>query len=56
MNEPPLPVEGLRVLDLGTVVAGPGVAARLGDFGTEVVKQDPPRREAAGFGDLAGVP
>lgn len=39
----PLPLAGVRVIDVATVVAGPGVAARLGDFGADVVKVEHPK-------------
>jgi len=35
-------LEGLRVIDMATVLAGPGVAKYLGDFGADVIKVEPP--------------
>ena len=43
MNEAPrLPLAGLRVLELGSLIAGPFAAKTLGDFGADVIKIEPP--------------
>lgn len=39
-----LPLEGMRVLDLATMVAAPFCAAILGEFGAEVIKVEMPGR------------
>ena len=41
------PLEGLRVLDIGSLIAGPLAATLLGDQGAEVIKVEQP-----GQGDL----
>jgi crotonobetainyl-CoA:carnitine CoA-transferase CaiB-like acyl-CoA transferase len=38
------PLDGIRVLDLATLFAGPTAATLLGDFGAEVVKVEHPRK------------
>ena len=41
---PVRPLDGLRVLDLATLFAGPLAATLLGDFGADVVKVEHPRK------------
>jgi crotonobetainyl-CoA:carnitine CoA-transferase CaiB-like acyl-CoA transferase len=43
MNEN-LPLSGIRVLDIGTLIAGPFGATLLGDFGAEIIKVEQPGR------------
>ena len=39
-----LPLSGIRVLDIGTLIAGPFGATMLGDFGAEIIKVEQPGR------------
>jgi crotonobetainyl-CoA:carnitine CoA-transferase CaiB-like acyl-CoA transferase len=41
-RQAPRPLEGVRVLELGTTIAGPFCGRLLADFGAEVVKVEPP--------------
>lgn len=36
------PLSGLRVIEMGQLLAGPFTAARLADFGAEIIKVEPP--------------
>ena len=36
------PLEGLKVLELGQLIAGPFAGKTLADFGAEVIKVEPP--------------
>ncbi len=42
MTGVPLPLHGIRVLDVASFVAAPVAATILGDFGAEVIKVEPP--------------
>lgn len=52
MSQTPPPLTGIRVLDIGTLLAGPFGATLLGDFGAEVIKVEQPGRGDA----LRGTP
>jgi crotonobetainyl-CoA:carnitine CoA-transferase CaiB-like acyl-CoA transferase len=45
------PLDGIRVLDLSTVVAGPFGSEILGHLGAEVIRIDPPTSTGAPLGD-----
>ncbi len=44
-NHERLPLEGVRVLELGTLLAGPFSGRLFADFGAEVIKVEPPDKE-----------
>ncbi len=56
MSTPPLPLDGIRVIEFAHMVMGPSCGLVLGDLGAEVIKVEPlegdntRRLEAAGAG------
>ena len=42
MKEQYFPLDNIRVLELGTLIAGPFAGRLLGDFGAEIIKIEPP--------------
>ena len=45
MGTTPLPLDDIRVVELGQLLAGPFCGQLLGDFGAEVIKvEDPSQR------------
>ncbi len=38
----PLPLDGLKVIELGQLIAGPFAAKILAEFGADVIKIEPP--------------
>ena len=42
MNDKPLPLSGLKVIEMGTLIAGPFAGKLLAEFGAEVIKIEPP--------------
>ncbi len=53
-NKPRGPLVGLKVVELGQLIAGPFAAKTLADFGADVIKIEPPpdpKRPQAGGGD-----
>ena len=47
----PGPLHGLKVVELGQLIAGPFAAKTLADFGADVVKIEPPPKNGRGGGD-----
>lgn len=50
-RHPPMALEGLRVLELGQLIAGPFAARLFAEFGADVIKVEPPARAGAEGGD-----
>lgn len=48
---PPQALAGLKVIELGQLIAGPFAGKTLADFGAEVIKIEPPASASTGGGD-----
>ena len=48
---PPQALAGIRVIELGQLIAGPFAGKTLADFGAEVIKVEPPAAEGSAGGD-----
>ncbi|MBC7699868.1 CoA transferase [Aquabacterium sp.] len=48
---PPQALAGIKVIELGQLIAGPFAGKTLADFGAEVIKIEPPANEAGPGGD-----
>lgn len=48
---PPQALEGLKVIELGQLIAGPFAGKTLADFGADVIKIEPPTTDGAPGGD-----
>lgn len=51
LTMPPQALAGLKVVELGQLIAGPFAGKTLADFGAEVIKVEPPPVDGAGGGD-----
>ncbi len=43
VSDKPLPLEGLKVVDMATIFAGPVIASLMGDYGADIIKIEHPR-------------
>ncbi len=44
MTQNSLPLEGIRILDIGTMISAPWAASFMGDYGAEVIKVEHPKK------------
>ncbi len=50
------PLQGIRVIEMGQLLAGPFVGSRLADFGAEVIKiETPGAGDPMRSGDIIGI-